>query len=313
MSIISQAREQKNKGLPINVSTTKYSAQNPAYLSPDFKQFGGSAVAFHQAGLSPITGLPYNQTPTNSYIPNTSSSTFQPTTSAGSTASTIAPTSTFTPGNWGAYQAGYDALSPEEKVMADKALGNSYMGNGVNLGDFLTNSITQQQNAALEPKYTSDVNTAQQSLANDVNAIQGNYGSDIANLKSQEALDNRARSLDDASTGMFSSTARNLRLNSFTNSYNNKYNQLYNNANQALTNKVLGYGNVYGSENTPSISLEQYTRTPNEYNTGNVTGATINTIKPYGQQNNALINRQNEAKSLAKQTLGKLLQNKNIQ
>ena len=212
---------------------------------------------------------------------------------------------------YGVFQKNYDSLSPEDKAAVDYAMGNSYLGNNVNLGQPLVDSITEFQNQQLEPKYQSDLNYDQQSLANSVDAIKNSYNANLSDLKAQEALDNRQRSLDDAKSGMFSSTARNLRLNSFTNNYNNKYNQLYNTTANNLRSKSLDYANKYGSDNTPEINIDSITRTPEEYNTGNVSQAYNYSIKPFGIQNNALINRKNQAKLLAKDVIGKLTQNKN--
>lgn len=302
------------KNLPADFNTSPSGAPIGTGINTSlYRQLVAKGVDKTTAFNHVVYGTPLQTTSSASsglYVPpsTTSSSSFRSTI----TPSTITANSTPTTNQYADYKSIYDSLSPDDKAAVDYALGNSYLGNNVNLGQPLIDSITEYQNSQLEPKYESDLNYDQQNFANNVDAIKNSYDANLSDLKAQEGLDNRQRSLDDAKSGMFSSTARNLRLNSFTNNYNNKYNQLYNTTASNLRSKSLDYANRYGSENTPEIGIDSINRTPYEYDTGNMSQSARYSIKPYGIQNNAMINRKNQAKLLAKDVIGKLTQNKNF-
>lgn len=213
---------------------------------------------------------------------------------------------------YGQYQSNYDTLSQEEKDLVDGVFQNSYLGNGVNFGQELGRALTDQQDKALAPVYDSNFNTDSQAFANETSAITSAYNSNLKALKAKEGQENYDRSMEDAASGRFASTGRLRRLNTFTDNYNNTYNQAYQNANRELTNSALAYGNKYGSDNTPGITLGQVGRDVNQYETGQLADNVQTTIKPFGQQNNMLIKRQNEAKGLARTIVDKITMNKNV-
>lgn len=150
----------------------------------------------------------------------------------------------------GAYLEKIKTTNPDLYV----TLANTAMRGGT-FSPALFATATKRAEDLLNPYYTQERQNSGGILSNYLKSALGNYEADRGQLINDATDDFRSLNNTEGERGTWSSTGRNLRMNSLENNYNNKLQKLYNINRGDVNSRLQSQEYNYGAANTPNVDL----------------------------------------------------------
>lgn len=150
----------------------------------------------------------------------------------------------------GEYLARIKQTNPELYV----SLANTAMRGGA-FSPALFATANKQAEELLTPYYDQDRQNSGGILSNYLDSALGNYETDRGQLVNDATTEFRDLNNSEGERGTWSSSGRNLRMNSLENNYNNKFQKLYNMTRGDVNSRLQSQEYNYGAGNTPNVDL----------------------------------------------------------